>query len=263
MCRSILHEENGPAVKDQPPASQEKYEPLAPLILGPRMMLSLEVLQLPIMDLQKRIEHELVENPVLELRDPCTDDQAPSEELGEFRDHMPDIFLERTDDGDYKVQLDMSGTPPDHPSPVEEVNEFQDHRPDIFLKRSQNGEYTVHVVEDWNIYISKRYIELYEDPDSKPVVRKYLKRKIKQAQWLLESIEQRRNTLEKITRAIIKHQREFFNRIEPLKMRQIAHEAGLHVTTMSRAVEGKWLQTPHGLFPLESFFGGSLNLNDG
>jgi RNA polymerase sigma-54 factor len=76
----------------------------------------------------------------------------------------------------------------------------------------------------------------------------------------MESIEQRRSTLEKVTKAIIQHQRAFLDKgpehIEPLKMQQIADQVGVHVTTVSRAVDDKWVQTPRGLFPLKRFFGG-------
>src|SRR5246127_4100393 len=101
---------------------------------------------------------------------------------------------------------------------------------------------------------------MYREKDGDPKAKEYLKRKIQAAQWLMESIEQRRNTLEKVTRAIIQHQRAFLDlgpeNIEPLKMQQIADQVGVHVTTVSRAVDDKWAQTPRGLFPLKRFFGG-------
>ena len=130
--------------------------------------------------------------------------------------------------------------------------------PDIVVERTEAGDYNVRLLDDWvpNIYISKRYIELYKDRGTDPKAREYLKRKIQAAQWLMESIEQRRNTLEKVTRAIIKHQRKFLDQgpehIEPLKMQQIADLVGVHVTTVSRAVDDKWVQTPRGIFPLEA-----------
>ena len=99
-----------------------------------------------------------------------------------------------------------------------------------------------------------------KDKSSDPKTREYLKRKIQSAQWLIESIEQRRNTLQKVTRAIIEHQRAFLDKgpehIQPLKMQQIADQVGVHVTTVSRAVDDKWVQTPRGIFPLKRFFGG-------
>jgi RNA polymerase sigma-54 factor len=137
--------------------------------------------------------------------------------------------------------------------------------PDILVERQENGEYTVRLLDDWlpSIYISRRCIELYRDKGTDPKTKEYLKRKIQSAQWLQESIEQRRNTLEKVTKAIIHHQRAFLDKgpehIEPLKMQQIADQVGVHVTTVSRAVDDKWVQTPRGIFPLKRFFGGGTH----
>jgi len=127
--------------------------------------------------------------------------------------------------------------------------------PDIAVERDEDSDYKIRLLDDWmpNIYISRRYMELYRDKAADPKAKEYLKRKIQAAQWLLESIEQRRNTLEKVTRAIIQHQRAFLDQgpdhIQPLKMQQIADQVGVHVTTVSRAVDDKWVQTPRGIFP--------------
>lgn len=134
--------------------------------------------------------------------------------------------------------------------------------PDIQVERNDDGTYNVRLLDDWlpNISISRRYWELYKEKGGDPRTKEYLKRKIQAAQWLQESIEQRRHTLEKVTRAIIQHQRAFLEmgpeHIEPLKMQQIADLVGVHVTTVSRAVDDKWVQTPRGIFPLKRFFGG-------
>ena len=141
--------------------------------------------------------------------------------------------------------------------------------PDIAVERAESGEFDVRLLDDWTptIYISRRCVELYRDKGGDPKTREYLKRKIQAAQWLMESIEQRRNTLEKVTRAIIQHQRSFLDKgpehIEPLKMQQIADQVGVHVTTVSRAVDDKWVQTPRGIFPLKRFFGGGTQTATG
>jgi RNA polymerase sigma-54 factor len=141
--------------------------------------------------------------------------------------------------------------------------------PDIAVERAETGEYEIALLDDWtpNIYISRRYMELYREKGGDPKTREYLKRKIQAAQWLMESIEQRRNTLERVTRAIIQHQHAFLDKgpehIEPLKMQQIADQVGVHVTTVSRAVDDKWVQTPRGIFPLKRFFGGGTQTNTG
>ncbi len=141
--------------------------------------------------------------------------------------------------------------------------------PDILVDRKDDGEYEVKLVDDWtpNIYISRRYLEMYRDKSADPKAREFLKRKFQSAQWLIDAIEQRRSTLIKVTRAIIQHQRAFLDRgpehIEPLKMQQIADQVGVHVTTVSRAVDDKWVQTPRGIFPLKRFFGGGTHTASG
>jgi RNA polymerase sigma-54 factor len=141
--------------------------------------------------------------------------------------------------------------------------------PDIIVERNEDGDFDIRLVDDWtpNIYISKRYLDLYRDRGADPKAKEFLKRKIQAAQWLIEAIEQRRNTLGKVTRAIIQHQRAFLDsgpeHIEPLKMQQIADLVGVHVTTVSRAVDDKWVQTPRGIFPLKRFFGGGTQTATG
>jgi RNA polymerase sigma-54 factor len=134
--------------------------------------------------------------------------------------------------------------------------------PDIIVERNEAGGYDVRLTDDWtpSLHISRNYVELSKDKGVDPKTKEYLKRKIQSALWLKESIEQRRSTLEKVTRAIIQHQKSFLERgpehIEPLKMQQIADQVGVHVTTVSRAVDDKWVETPRGTFPLKRFFGG-------
>src|SRR5262249_40202314 len=86
--------------------------------------------------------------------------------------------------------------------------------PDIVVERNDAGDYEVRLLDDWvpNVYISRRYLEMYRNRKEDPKAKEWLKRKIQSAQWLLESIEQRRTTLEKVTRAIVKHQRAFLDR---------------------------------------------------
>jgi RNA polymerase sigma-54 factor len=156
-----------------------------------------------------------------------------------------------------------------HPGSAFTVENIPYVVPDIEVTRTEEGEYAVRLIDDWlpNIYISRRHIEMYRDKGSDPKTREYLKKKITAAQWLLESIEQRRNTLEKVTKAIIQHQRAFLDKgpehIVPLKMQQIAEQVGVHVTTVSRAVDDKWVQTPRGIFPLKRFFGGGTQTATG
>jgi RNA polymerase sigma-54 factor len=141
--------------------------------------------------------------------------------------------------------------------------------PDIVVEKDEHGEYGVRLVDDWtpNVYISRRHIEMLRDKELDAKTREWVQRKIQSAKWLIDAIEQRRSTLMKVTKAIIAHQREFLDNgpefIEPLKMQQIADIVGVHVTTVSRAVDDKWVQTHRGIFPLKRFFGGGTQTASG
>jgi RNA polymerase sigma-54 factor len=150
-----------------------------------------------------------------------------------------------------------------------ETNSTQYVVPDIIIERNDQGEYDIRLVDDWTpqIYISRRHFEMLRDKSLPPKDREFIQRKIQSAKWLIDAIEQRRSTLKKVTRAIIVHQRAFLDKgpehIEPLKMQQIADQVGVHVTTVSRAVDDKWAQTPRGVFPLKRFFGGGTHTATG
>ena len=139
--------------------------------------------------------------------------------------------------------------------------------PDVIVERTDSGDYEARLVDDWvpNIRVSKRYFELYRSKDLDDAAREKLRKSLQSAQWLVSAVEQRRNTLLRVTRAIIAHQRAFLDsgpeHIQPLKMQQIADQVKVHVTTVSRAVDEKWVQTPRGVFALKRFFGGG-KVND-
>jgi len=134
--------------------------------------------------------------------------------------------------------------------------------PDLFVEQNDEGKWVVRLEDGQTprLYISRYYRQLLSSGQAKPEEKEYIKRKINAAQWLIESIEQRRGTLTRVAQAIVDHQSEFLSKgpehIEPLKMQQIADKVGVHVTTVSRAVDDKWIQAPRGIFPLKRFFGG-------
>ena len=134
--------------------------------------------------------------------------------------------------------------------------------PDVFVEQDDNGDYKVRLEDGRvpNLYISPFYLKVLQSGEATAKEKEYIKHKVNAAQWLIESIEQRRNTVTRVSQAIVDHQKEFLNdgpeAIEPLKMQQIADKVGVHVTTVSRAVDDKWIQTPRGIFPLKRFFVG-------
>jgi RNA polymerase sigma-54 factor len=141
--------------------------------------------------------------------------------------------------------------------------------PDVFVEQDDEGEYRVRLEDGHtpNLFISPYYRQLFQNPGTSDETREYIKRKVNSAQWLIDSIQQRRATLTKVAQAIVDYQKEFLDKgpeaIEPLKMQQIADQVGVHVTTVSRAVDDKWIQTPRGIFPLKRFFCGGTTSADG
>lgn len=118
-----------------------------------------------------------------------------------------------------------------------------------------------------NLRISKEYAEMIRDRDVPKKDRDFLKTNIGNAQWLIEAVEQRRRTLQRVLNVVVDAQREFFDygpqAIRPLPMTQVAEELGIHVATVSRAVADKHLQTPRGIVPLRRFFTGGTETASG
>jgi RNA polymerase sigma-54 factor len=141
--------------------------------------------------------------------------------------------------------------------------------PDLIVEPDDDGGYVVRLADQYTpqLSISRHYQRLLRNKNADPEARAFLQKKLQSARWLIESIEQRRNTLLKVARAIIDHQKDFLDKgpesLEPLKMQQIADKVGVHVTTVSRAVDDKWIQTPRGIFSLKRFFGGGTKTADG
>lgn len=142
-------------------------------------------------------------------------------------------------------------------------------RPDIYVEPDENGRYIVRLEDDSlpPLRISEYYRRRLGDASASAEEKDFIRKKINGAQWLIDAIQQRRSTLMKVTQHIVDYQKRFLDEgpeaIEPLKMQQIADQVGVHVTTVSRAVDDKWLQTPRGILPLRRFFVGGTRSEDG
>ena len=141
--------------------------------------------------------------------------------------------------------------------------------PDLWIEVDDDGKYIVKMDEgpSRGLYISNYYRKRIASGQATAEEKEYIKRKITAAQWLIESIEQRRSTLTRVAQAIIDHQIAFLKEgpqaIVPLKMQEIADVVHVHVTTVSRAVDDKWIETPRGIISLRSFFVGGTQTDDG
>lgn len=113
-----------------------------------------------------------------------------------------------------------------------------------------------------------RYNSQYTDQlNKKSEAYKYVHDKFRNYQWLLSSIEQRRNTILKITQVVIQKQRDFFlkgfSELKPLTLKEIAEEIDMHESTVSRATMNKVIQTPKGSFDFRLLFTSKLRTVDG
>jgi RNA polymerase sigma-54 factor len=141
--------------------------------------------------------------------------------------------------------------------------------PDVFVDEQADGRYVVRLENEYlpRLRISHRYQHMLADRKGDPRTRDWIRRKIESARWLMEAIEQRYSTLKRVAQAIVDKQTAFLEKgpehIAPLKMQQIADVVGVHVTTVSRAVDEKYAQTSRGIVPLKHFFGGGTTTTDG
>ena len=96
----------------------------------------------------------------------------------------------------------------------------------------------------------------------------FVKQKIDSAKWFVEALRQRQNTLESTMRAILDYQREYFmdgdeSSLKPMVLKDIAERTGFDISTISRVVNSKWIETHFGIFPLKYFFSEGLENSDG
>ena len=102
--------------------------------------------------------------------------------------------------------------------------------------------------------------------DADPEAREYIQNKMRSAQWLIRSIEQRRRTIVKVTECIVDKQRDFFDNgirhLRPMILRDVAESVGMHESTISRVTTNKYVQTPQGIFELKYFFNSSIRRSE-
>ena len=131
-------------------------------------------------------------------------------------------------------------------------------RPDIFIVEL-DGQLQAVLNEYYlpRVSISDYYARLLKESDEQET-REYLRQKMQQAKWLLNSLERRGSTLRACADAILEAQRPFFagetNELSPMSLSSLAEALGVHPSTISRATRGKFLQCRQGTYPLRYFF---------
>ena len=140
--------------------------------------------------------------------------------------------------------------------------------PDIYVEET-NGEYIVSANDGStpSLHISSYYNSLTEEAKSDKELSNYLNNRFNSAMWLMKSIEQRKKTIYNVASAIVQFQNDFFAKgerfLKPLTLKQIAETVGVHESTVSRAINGKYMQCPRGVFELKYFFTGGILNEDG
>jgi RNA polymerase sigma-54 factor len=141
--------------------------------------------------------------------------------------------------------------------------------PEAEIRRTAESTYVVEMLRDGmpRLRISAEYESMLEDPETAAEARKYLAEKIRSGKFVMDSLHQRRETIRRIAEDIAAEQGDFFehgiSRLKPMTMGTVAQKLGVHETTVGRAVSGKYVKTPQGVFELKFFFTGGLKTADG
>ena len=121
--------------------------------------------------------------------------------------------------------------------------------------------------------INRRYAEImengkYSTDRSQKDAATFVGQKIAAAKWFIEALRQRQNTLESTMRAIIEYQHDYFidgdeSSLKPMVLKDIAERTGFDISTISRVVNSKWIETHFGIFPLKYFFSEGMENSEG
>lgn len=140
--------------------------------------------------------------------------------------------------------------------------------PEVFVHRS-GDDYVVSTNNEHipHLRISNAYKDLMSQGGNTAEVRNYIREKIRAGKFLIKSLHQRQQTILNIAKEIVNRQRDFMEKgvsaLKPLTMVQIAEVVGVHETTVSRAVSGKYMQTPQGVFEMKYFFTAGIQTANG
>ena len=131
--------------------------------------------------------------------------------------------------------------------------------PEVFVTRSTDGfNVTTNNEHIPHLRISNTYKDLMSQGENSSEVRNYIREKIRAGKFLIKSLHQRQATILNIAKEIVKRQHDFMDKgvayLKPLTMVMVAEVVGVHETTVSRAVSGKYMETPQGIFEMKYFF---------
>lgn len=150
------------------------------------------------------------------------------------------------------------------------TNDTQYITPDIYVYKVAD-EFVIVLNEDGmpKLRISPYYKNILASAqkDQNKLTKEYVQDKLRSAVWLIRSIHNRQKTIYKVTEAIVRRQRDFFEKgiqhLKPMILKDVAADIGMHESTISRVTTNKYVHTPVGIFELKYFFNSSINAADG
>src|SRR6266496_3331848 len=155
------------------------------------------------------------------------------------------------------------------PSRGFEQDEVRTMLPDVFVEKV-GDEYLIYLNDDGvpRLRVSLLYRRMAgQEGAEEEQARQYLQEKVRAATWLIKSIQQRQQTLYRVTQSIFKFQQEFLDHgvkaLKPMVLRDVAEDIHMHESTVSRATANKYVHTPQGLFELKHFFQSAIAVKNG
>jgi RNA polymerase sigma-54 factor len=202
----------------------------------------------------------------------------PHHVLEVIRHHLEDLERKRYQHitralgiGNLEVQQIADQIAQLEPRPGRGLGAYQNEyiTPDVFVEKIA-GQWQVRVNDEGvpPLRISPRYLHMIEEKEQfDQETRRYLNHRLRAAVDLLKNIEQRKQTLYRVTSEIVSQQKDFLengiSQMKPMRLRDVADVVGVHETTVCRVVNGKYVDTPQGLFELKYFFSAGLESDSG
>ncbi len=140
--------------------------------------------------------------------------------------------------------------------------------PDVIVEEI-DGQYVVRLERERGkeLRLSPQYRELLKQARKGDELRDWVRKRLESARWFIDAVQLRQSTLLRVSEVIFQRQKTFLEKgtsgFQPLRMQEVADEVGVHISTVSRAVSGKYAQTPRGIFPLKYFFAGGTQTATG
>ena len=194
-----------------------------------------------------------------------------------INNHFEDFKLKRYEKISYALKVDLEKVKElfdiihklnPVPGNLHNIPERNYVYPDFIVKKI-DGEFVVELNDDFvpPLRINKKYLELLRQKNTSKQTKEFVKNKLDSAKWFINSIHSRKETMLKVMKAILSRQREFFETngavLKPMYEKDIAEDISMDLSTISRTVRNKYVQTDFGMFELKHFFSHPVQINGG